>query len=225
MQILLTLLRKDLLLLWRSKHIIASMFGLALLLVIIASLAFRQIGYGQSELRDLTPGILWLIYLFIGAMTLNYAFIEEYEQGALQGLTLTPVRLETVYLSKFIANLLFTTALAAVCLIAHQLFFGVEYQAVLPQLFLIVVLCGIGFCALGTLLATIAGLSPGRDLLLPLLLYPLLIPLLAASIFVTREILETGLIPWTSFWFVLICCFDLISLALAAVLFEFAFRE
>ena len=90
---------------------------------------------------------------------------------------------------------------------------------------LLVLLTAAGFVAVGTLLAAIAVCTKGREIILPLVLYPISLPLIAAAVFLTRALLETGVLEFSGFWFVLICVFDVVSLTMSWLLFEYVVGE
>ena len=215
------LLRKDLLQLTRAKETLISSFGFALLVEIVAGFSFRRTGYGETELLLLTPGVIWLAFLFSAVIGLNQSFVQEEENKALLGVMLSPVSPVAVYLAKFCSNLLFVFCLFFFITLAHGLFFGVEIFSKLPLLLLLGLLESVGFVALGTLLAGIAVLTRGREIILPLMLFPLCLPLLAGAVFLTQGALESGSIWFGEFWFVLVCVFDVIALTCGVSLFEF----
>ncbi len=214
------LVAKDLKTIWRRPTQIAATIGFAVLSVIVASFAFRQIGYTQADLLAVTPGIIWLVFLFTGVVALNYSFLPEYEDRALEGVLRASGSPATVYLAKWTTNYLFIAVVLLAVLGAHGLFFGADLSASLALMITIALITAIGFVALGTLLAAVAVVHRERELILPLVLFPLLIPLLAGAVFVTRELLSHGSIDLSGFWFVLICVFDIVSLAVSTVLFE-----
>jgi len=219
------LFKKDITCVWRAKQLMLGTFGFALLLVVVASFAFRQVGYGQEELRAITPGILWLVFLFAGLIGLNQTFLFEQQNSALQGVLLSKVQPNVVYFAKLSSNFLFLSLVQILVLLAHGVLFGAEIFFVFPQLLFVTVLVALGFTALGTLLSAMAVATTSREIVLPLLLFPLSIPLVAGAVFLTRELLQSGSFPFASFWFTLVVVFDVISLVLAWLLFEFVVKE
>ncbi len=219
------LLKKEFHCLVRSRHSPIGLFVFALVLVVIASFAFRKVGYGQEELRQLTPGILWTVFLFCGVVTLNYSFLPEEEGGAMSGLLLTGIDPFPIYAAKFIANFAFLLILQTFVLIIHSVLFGVDYRGAFLPLFGLSGLVVVGFSGLGTLLSAISVSVPGRELALAILLFPLSLPLISAAVLLTQEVLRSGVLPSGDFWFLLVLCFDVISLALAWGLFEHLVRE
>jgi len=216
---------KDTACILRAKHMLASCFGFSLLLVVVASFSFRQIGYGQDDLVSVTPGILWMVFLFSGVIALNHSFVSEVENKALVGVVLTRIDPGLIYLSKFAVNFLFVASLQIFAVVMHGLFFGVQMFPVVGEVIGISLLAAIGFSALGTILSSMAVITKGREIVLPLILFPLLVPLVAAAVFLTRGVLQTGAIDTESFWFTLLLVFDVISVVLSWLLFEHVVRD
>ena len=125
-----------------------------------------------------------------------------------------------MFLAKWTSNYLFVASVLLIVLAAHGLFFGVDLSATFAVMVSISLIVAVGFVGLGTLLAAVAVVHRERELILPLVLFPLLIPLLAGAVFVTRELLTAGSVDVSGFWFVLICVFDVVALAVSTVLFE-----
>ncbi len=216
---------KDVRCMWRSKQILTSTFGFALLLIVVSSFAFRTAGYGQEELKSITPGILWLAFLFTSVISLNHSFTHEREHDALTGVVLTGVDPSYIFFAKFFTNLLYLASLQLFLILTHALFFGADLMGSVPSLFLVSVLAAVGFIALGTLLSAVSAVTSGREIVLPLVLFPLAIPLVAAAVFLSRETLVSGVVPVENFWFHFLCLFDLISVVLSWALFGYAVGE
>ncbi len=225
MSTFLILLRKDFRLLWKAKRIVVATAGFAFLLVIVASFSFLRIGYEQKDLVNMTPGIVWLIYLFAGVIALNHSLVLEDEDDAMIGIVMQSGEPAWVYLSKSFSNFVFLGLIQVLVLVSHGIFFGVHYFSMLPQLLGISLLGGLGITAAGTLFASIAVCTSGRDIVLPLLLFPLLLVPVAGSVSLFREVLEGSGAIGTSFWLQLLLGFDVIVLVLGSALFEFIVRE
>ncbi|MCB0322662.1 MAG: heme exporter protein CcmB [Bdellovibrionales bacterium] len=219
------LVEKDLRCLHRAKHVVVSTLGFALLLEVTAGFAFRQVGYGQIELLEVTPGILWLIFLFAAVIALNHSFLFEHENEPMTGLLLTAADPGTVYLAKCLSNFLLVGTMQVFTIGAHALLFGADLSGKILPLCAVSLLSALGLCAAGTLLAAIAVCTRGRELVLPLTLYPLLIPLVAGSVYLMREVIFEQTIDWGGFWFLTVLGFDVVALVLCWVLFEYVVRE
>ncbi len=220
-----SLLKKDFTCLWRSPQILISSFSLSLLLVIISSFAFRQIGFGERELSEVTPGILVIIFLFSGVLALNHSFSGEYVQRPLTGIILTGIDPFQIYLSKFLNNYLFVFTLQLFTLFTHGLFFGAPVFSHFLSIVILSLLMSIGFVSIGTLLSAISALSRSLEILLPLILFPLIITPVAGFVFLLREVLLTGVINTSQFWFVLLVVYSIISLCISSVLFEYLIKD
>ena len=225
MRTFIILLNKDLVCLWRAKQLLAATFGFALLLVVVASFSFIQIGYSESDLKSVTPGVLWLVFLFAAVVGINHSFLMEKENEAGLAVLLSPANPETIYSAKAFSNLVLLFSLQVFVLVAHGVLFGVDFSPVFPELLLVTFLCCIGFVGAGTILTAIAVNTRGRELVLPLVLFPILLPLTAGAVHSTRELILTGVLDYTDFWFILIAGYDLIALTLAWVLFDYVIRE
>ena len=221
---LLRLVRKELICLLRAKQWPIAVVLFAFVLVVVSSFAFRQVGYGQAELRALTPGSLWTVFLFCAVVSLNYSFLSEDEYGALQGLLLTPCDPALIILSKLICNWIFLWLVQLLVLIIHTALFGAEILQHFWQMAAVGGLVSFGCVALGTLFASISISVRGRELVLPVLLFPCILPQVAAGVTLTNNIITpAGTIE--SFWLLLALCFDVISLTLSLLLFEYVVRD
>ena len=221
----LLLLQKDLVCTWRCKRAIVGTFSFAFILVVVGSFAFRQIGFGQTELKSVTPGILWLTFLFSGMTILSSSQVYEQEQSALSGLLLHPVDPAAVFLSKWLNNLLVFSLVQVLVVGVHSLLFGAEIFGVVFELTAVSIIWAMGFTAVGTLLSPMAVSSSNREVLLPILLFPLILPHIAAAIILSRELLLDGQLAFSSFWFHFLCGYDSIAVVLGCVLFEFVARD
>jgi heme exporter protein B len=223
--IFLNLVSKDLKCLFRSRLGIVSTAALSLLLIIVSSFAFRQIGFGPEEIKSVTPGILTLVLIFIATVALNHCYIWEQNNLALIGLLVSAKNTSAFFFSKLFTNLIFVMFLHILILIAHALFFGAEYFSLLPQLIGLSFLFLVGFVSLGTLLSAIAVSLKGREIVLPLILYPLIIPAIGAFVFLLKELLQIGQIDFGSFWFQMLVVFDLVALMMSWALFDYVVKD
>ncbi|MCB0360913.1 MAG: heme exporter protein CcmB, partial [Bdellovibrionales bacterium] len=94
------LLRKDVRSVWNNRSLLAATIGLSVLMVVVASFAFRNPLYDNEQLLRMTPGILWLIFVFVSVGALNQAFLPEHEERAIDGLVLSPIDPASVFISK-----------------------------------------------------------------------------------------------------------------------------
>ncbi|HSL96195.1 MAG TPA: heme exporter protein CcmB [Thermoleophilia bacterium] len=218
------ILRKDLTRELRTREVLVSVFLFVMLSLVIFHYAFASEG---NDLTFFTGGMLWVTFLFGALLGLNRSFAQEKDEGCLDGLLLCPVDRVTIFLAKTAANLLLLLAIQVVAVPVFTLFFVERsYLADLPLLVLVVLLADLGICALGTLLATISMNSRARDLLLPVLFLPLIVPLLIAATSATTAVFagDTGLGD-LAVRLVFLAAFDAVFLVAAYGTYDFAIGE
>lgn len=219
------ILKKDFKLVFGISHHVFSILLFALVQVVVASFAFKKLGFSDKELLQLTPGILILIFIFTGVVSLNTAFVPEKEGEALSGLLQTGIDSVLIYFSKFFVNFIFLFIVQLMISLLHSLLFNLNIFSYGYSLFAIFFLLIFGFVSLGTLFSAISVALPGRELILPLLLFPLLLPLVAAVVFLLQGLFSLGGIDFASFWFKLLCVYDIVAFMLSLVMFDFVIKD
>jgi len=215
MSAVMAVLEKDLRLLWRHRSGWLSAATFAAISLLVYAFAFDLIG---DEVRPLLPGVLWVTFLFAGTIACSRAFTDEVEQGTFDALLLAPVPRTALYAGKVLANCVaLLTVEVAVMLLATMLF---NQTLISPVLLLDVTVGTVGYVSLTTLLSTLGARVRAREVLLPVLSLPLLVPLLIAGVRATDAALElpAGSAPWT----LLLVVFTLWSLIASALLFPLA---
>jgi heme exporter protein B len=213
---LVVLLRKDVLVELRSREILFTMGIFALLLVVLFSFAFYT---DVERARVYSPGILWITVLFAGTLGLNRLFERETTNGALDGLLLCPAGPRTVFVAKALAHLLFTSVMVALTLPLLVVFFHLEVPspwALLGSLFAGMV----GFCFVGTLFAAMLVGSRMREVLLPVVVYPLVVPLLIAGVKSSSGLLAGDMGAEVGGWIQFMIGFDILFVVLSTWLFD-----
>lgn len=208
------ILWKDLLLELRSRDIFTGMFVFALVVIVVFNFAFDlQI----ERIESVGPGIIWVTVVFAGVLGIGRTIAVEKDRGTLEGLLLAPVDRSAIYLAKLAANALF---MGLVELVAFP-FFALLFNAPIldPQLIVIAALGTLGFAAVGTLFAAMAANSRARELLLPVLLFPITIPVIIAAIGATSALMthQVDGPPWVG----LLLAYDLLFGAVGFVVFEY----
>lgn len=208
---------KDVVVEARSKELLGAMFVFSLLVVVIFSFALDP---SRSEIRPIFPGILWVAVFFAGVLGLNRSFSKEQEDKALWGMMMAPMDRSTVYYAKALSSLLLMLFTEAVVL---PLFFVLLGQQLTGNVWLFaaaILLGSVGFVLSGTLLAALAASTRSGEILLPILLFPVLVPVVLGVVEITQGLL-LGLDPagWMR-WFQLLGAYDLIFLVVPLVLFE-----
>ena len=204
----------------RSKETLSTLLIFALLIMVVFNFAFEL---RVENVRQIAPGVLWVAFTFSGILSLNRSFVVEREEGCIEGLRLTPVDRGAIYLGKFVGNTLFMLA-AEVCIL--PLFAVLFDVSVLnPTLWLIVVLGTVGFAAVGTLFAAMTVNTRAREAMLPLLLFPITVPVLIAATKATGQILDGQPFAEISAWLRLLVAFDAIFTVIAWLGFEYVLEE
>jgi len=210
---------KDLISEWRTKDIISSVFIFALLVIIIFNFAFEP---GAEALAIVAPGVLWVAFTFAGVLGLNRSFVLEKDRGCLDGLLLCPTDRGAIYWGKMLGSFLFMLIVEAVALPIFSVLFNLPLF--MPGLILIAFLATLGYTAVGTLLSAIAVNTRAREVMLPILLFPMVIPLIIAAVEATGVILG-GAGGGIGSWLQLVLVFDVILLVVATLSFEFVVEE
>ncbi len=180
MNVALTLLWKDLVTEWRSRDRIVAMTVFSFLIVIVFQFAFPDTD--QEELARLAPGLLWVTYVFAAVIGLGRTFATELENEAMTALALAPGTRGWIFLGKATATWLLITLVQGLTALVFALFFRVDLSVGLGGSLAIVALANVAICSVGTLLSAMSVRSRFREVLLPVLLIPTLIPVLAAAV-------------------------------------------
>lgn len=201
----------------RSK---AGFNAVAFLGVLILLLFGFALGPDAEALRNAAAGALWLAILFAGVLAFNRSYQLELEGNALEPLLLYPAPRWTLYVGKFLANLLFVLMVEAVVVPVAIILFGVRAPGGwLPQIG-VLLLGSVGFVALGTFYAAMASRSRAREVLLPLLLFPMLVPVLLSAAEASSAMLAGDPMREAGAWIRLLLTFDVIFVVASVFAFE-----
>jgi heme exporter protein B len=217
------ILKKDLTLELRSKDVLMSTFLFSVMALVVFYFAF------SPNIKDLTlvaAGMLWVAVLFTSLLGLNRSFVHEKEEECLDGLLLSPVDRPVIFVAKFAGNFIFLLVLEVVIVPIFSLFFlkGLSSSAWL-ELILILLLGNIGMCAVGTLLATISANTRAKDLLLPILYLPVMMPFMMQVVSYTNAVFVGKGAGDMMSWLYLITGFDIIFLLAGYALYDFVIGE
>lgn len=214
------ILWKDLAAELRSRELISSMLVFAVLVILVFNFALEL----NVNLRaNLTAGVLWVTFAFAGTLGLNRSMSAEKDRGCLDGLLLAPVDRSAIFFGKALANWLFMLLTAACMLPIFAILYNVNLF--LPGLILVLLLGSAGYAVVGTLLASMTVQTRTRDMLLPVLLFPLLMPVLIAAVRASAGFLQglpaADIAPWLN----LLIVYDIIFSALALMFFDSIVEE
>jgi heme exporter protein B len=201
----------------RSK---AGFNSVAFLGVLILLLFGFALGPDTEALRNAAAGALWLAILFAGVLAFNRSYQLELDGGALEPLLLYPAPRWTIFAGKLLANLLFVLLVEAVVVPIAVILFQVQAPGGWIAPVGVLVLGSVGFVALGTFYASMASRSRAREVLLPLLLFPMLIPVLLASAEASSALLAGDPMREAGAWIRLLLAFDVIFVVASVVAFD-----
>lgn len=209
--------RKDVTTELRAKAGFNSVASLGVTILILLGLA---LGPDAQALRNAAVGAVWLAMLFSGVLAFNRSFQVELEGGALEPLLQYPGPRWTIFAGKLLGNLIFLTLMVAIVVVAGVVLFGVQIPADWPSLIGVLVLGVIGLVVLGTFYASMASRSRAREVLLPLLLFPMLVPVLLAATTASKALLGADVMHEAGAWIRLLVAYDLIFLIATFLAFE-----
>lgn len=211
------IVRKDVTTELRAKAGFNSVASLGVTILILLGLA---LGPDAEALRNAAVGAVWLAMLFSGVLAFNRSFQVELEGGALEPLLLYPGPRWTIFDGKLVGNMMFLTMMVAIVAAVGVVLFGVQIPYDWPKLLGVFALGIIGMVVLGTFYASMASRSRAREVLLPLLLFPMLVPVLLAATTASRAILGADLMHEAGAWIKLLAAYDLVFLIATFIAFE-----
>lgn len=213
------ILRKDLRAEFRTKEVFNSSVVFALLVIVIFSLAFEP---SSQEAQELSGGLLWIAFAFSGVLSLSRTFAREVPNDCLLGLQLAPISAAAVYLGKLLGNMIFLCLLELLLLPLFAVFYNIHLWNQGGWLVLIVFLGSWGLAAVGTSFAAVATSVRLRELMLPVLLFPIEIPLLLSLVQATTAIIKGGdSLDDAWIWLRLAFGFDVVFTTISFYLFEY----
>ena len=211
---------KDLVQEWRSRDVLTSMFAFAVLSLFIFNYALELSPIDRAEIA---PGLIWVVMVFAGTLGLNRSFAAEQDQGSFEGLMMAVPELSVIYLAKMITNLLMMFGLAILVIPIYSLLYN---QSLFDLRFFGVLMLGAwGYSAAGTLISSMTVQTRMRDLLLPVLLFPLLLPVNMAVVKSGSAIIAVSSVPEFQSWINLLLVYDVIMTVVSIMVFEYVIRE
>jgi heme exporter protein B len=206
----------------RSRELISAMLVFALLVILIFNFALDLDPATRRE-PTITAGVLWVIFVFAGTLGLNRSMAVEKDRGCMDGLLLAPVDRSAIYFGKVLGNLVFMLMVEIIVLPIYSLLYNVNLFN--PGLLLVILLGSIGYVAVGTLLAAMAVQARTRDILLPILLFPVVLPVILAAVKASTGFLDGIEMDLIRPWLNLLIVYDIIFSAVAFMVFDYVVEE
>ena len=213
------IVRKDLATEMRSREMVSAMLVFALVVILVFNFAFDM---RAARAIEVAPGVLWVAFAFSGMLGLGRSFILERDQGCLDGLLLCPSDRSIIYLGKMLGNLLFISIIEVASLPVFIAIFNLPLEL---RLLPVILLGTIGLAAVGTLFSAMTVQARAREVLLPVLVLPIIIPVLIAAVKLTAGLLDGQ--PWDEIahWFRFLLGYDALFLAISYMTFDFVVEE
>ncbi|RZN62220.1 heme exporter protein CcmB [Methanonatronarchaeum sp. AMET6-2] len=184
----LLLVKKDLLIEIKTKEMLTSMAAFSAIIIVLLNFAFTE-----TQNLEFFPGLLWITFIFAAILGLNQSFAFERESNSLQGVLLSPVSWSAVYLSKTISNFILILAIELFTLTAFIFLFNLPgVTNSLPAILLVIIVGTFGFVSVGTLLSAITASSRIQTIILPVIMFPVILPVVIGSVEATHLAITGG---------------------------------
>ncbi|MBI5638452.1 MAG: heme exporter protein CcmB [Nitrospinae bacterium] len=216
------ILLKDMKTEFRSREFLGHTFMFALLVIVIFNFAFK---INPQNTPELASGILWIAFLFAGTLGLGRSFLIEKENDCIQGLGLSPVDRTAIFIAKFLGNLFFLAVIQIMTIPVFIVLYNLNVMEHFTLQTTVFLLGDIGFMTLGTLIAAMSVNLKAREILLPVLLLPLLVPLLIFAASATAALLTDGDPETYMGRLKLLAAYDVIFFVVSALVFEYIMDE
>ena len=223
----LAIFRKDVRTEARTRQMVSSMFVFAVLVLLVFNFTLFL---DEVRALELGPGILWVAFVFAATLGLNRSFAIEGENRCLSGLMLAPAPRSAIYFGKLFSNVLFMMAMEIFVLPLFVVFFNLTlWELLTPSelatFFLVLVVGTIGYAAVGTILSGVAANTTMREVLLPVLLFPVSVPIVIGAAESTRLLFDENpdTAPWI--WIRVLLVFAVVFLVVSWLIFEYVIEE
>ena len=208
---------KDLISELRSRETLSSMLFFALIVILVFSFSFSM---DQEAARELIAGIIWVAFAFTGIIGLGKSFSAELQNDCLEYLQISPTSKGAIYLGKMASNLLFILVVEVLLFPLFVVFFNLDVIEEIGLLLLIFFLATLGLSAVGTLFSALTVQIRAREVMLPVLLLPLAVPVMIAAVEATRGALNADPFTMYAHWLELLAIFNVIFTVASFWLFE-----
>ena len=213
-----TVAAKDLRCEFRDRHVLNAAISFSLVVLLMFSFTFDP--NTSVEVRSLSGGLLWVVYLFAGVLVLNRSFARETANDCLEALVAAPLSGDALFLGKTVSSCALILTVELISLPVFGLFFDVSWLPKADRLLPVFVLGSWSFAAVGTTFGAATANNRMRELMLPLLLFPVCLPALVACMSVTWGIFDPTAVTETGPWMRLLLGFDIIYTLLGVLVMD-----
>ena len=215
------IVQKDLAAEFRSRELLTAMLTFSMLVILIFNFA---LDLNIDVRKTVTAGVLWTTFAFAGTLGLNRSMAVEKDRGCIDGLLLAPVDRSAIFFGKAISNLAFMLLVEAIVLPLYALLYN-ETRIFQWEFILVLLLGSIGYISVGTLLSAMAVQTRTREILLPILLFPIVVPVLIASVLTSGAIIAEATFPEILAPLNLLIVYDVIFIAVSFMVFDSIVEE
>ena len=216
----LAIARKEALTEMRTREMVVAVMVFTLLVLVIFNFTT---GINPQVVHDIAPGLLWATFSFSGVLALNRSFVREKENGCIEGLIACPADCEVIFAGKALSSLVFMLSIEIVALVIFTLLFNVNVLS--PPLIVVTFLATIGFAAVGTLFSALSANTRAREMVLPILFLPVVLPVVISAVQASGRVLDGkswgGLSPYIQ----LILAFDVVITAVSYLVFAYVIEQ
>jgi heme exporter protein B len=213
---------KDLRLEWRTLDSVSGMFFFSLLVLVIFNFTFD---FTTADFKELGPGVLWVTFTFAGILSLSHSFVIEKDGECMQGLLLSPVDPGAIYLGKMLSNLTMMLGVEIILVPLTAVLFNFPIYGKIAPLAAVLVVSTLGFAGVGTLLGAMTARTRRGEVLLPLLLFSICVPIIIAAVQTTKVVMRGSPLSDAKEWFIISAAFDAVFVTASFLTFEFIIEE
>ncbi len=210
---------KDLYSEWKTRQIISSMLLFSGLVVVTFSFSFD---HSKQTVNTLMPGLIWVITIFSGILALNQSFLKENQNENIKGIIIAPIDPTSIYLGKIIFNFIIVFVVQLISIPTLFLLFDYHGTGNVFYLLLILFIGTFGFVSVGTFLAAISANSKNSEMLLPVILFPIIVPIVISVVEMTKIVMSTTeSLDNIMSWIHLVTVYDVVTFMLGFLLIEY----
>lgn len=213
---------KDLRLEWRTLDSLPAMFFFALLVLVIFNFT---LDFTTTPFHELGPGVLWVTFTFSGILSLSHSFTLEREGDCMQGLMLAPVDPGAIYLGKALSNLTMILVMQVILVPLTAVLFDFSLSGKITAMLVVLVVHSIGFAGVGTLLGAITSRTRRAEVLLPIILFAVCVPIIISAVKSTAVVMAGRPLAEAKDWLTIAGAFDAILITASFLTFEYVIEE
>ena len=217
-----TIIKKDLSMELRAKEVFTTTFMFALLTVIIFNFAVEM---DASNTKQMAAGVLWVAFLFSGAISMNRSFLYEKEEGCLSALMLAPIDRSSIFFGKMATSLIVTLLTMTIIVPVFTVLFNINVMEHFFWQALSFFLGGLGFVTVGSLISAVSVNLRAREMMGPLLMLPVVVPVVISAVKLSGGLINGEEIGTLMIWVKTLAVFDVVYLVIAWLVFESIIEE